>query len=100
MKQSDNTSESEGKVIGGKRRGARGNTGQWRTERQMKPMEGSAIRIRVKHLDDIPPEKVALAFWLLAKRLVEDKTDTRQLTAEHIGDVARGLDGTETGGAK
>lgn len=100
MKQSDNISQSEGEVIGGKRRGARGKTGQWRTERQMKPMEGSAIRIRVKHLDDVPPEKVALAFWLLARRLVEDKTDTRQLTAEHIGDVVRELEDADSGGAK
>lgn len=100
MKQSDNNKNPDEKVIGGKRRGARGKTGQWRTERQMKPMEGNAIRIRVKHLDDVPPEKVALAFWLLARRLVEDKTDTRQLTAEHVGDVARQLDDADSGGER
>ena len=58
----------------------------------MRPMEGNAIRIRVKHLDDVPPEKVALAFWLLARRLVEDRTDGRELNAEEIGKVVENLD--------
>lgn len=67
-------------------------TGQWRTERQLRPMDGNGIRIRVKHLDEVPPEKVALAFWLLSRRLVEDRTDRRELNVEEIGKVAERLD--------
>jgi hypothetical protein len=40
-----------------------------------KPLEGNHIRVRAKRLDQVDPDKLALAYWLLAMRLVEDKTD-------------------------
>lgn len=33
------------------------------------------IRVRSKRLDEIDADKISLAFWLLAKQLVEDHTD-------------------------
>jgi hypothetical protein len=42
---------------------------------QRKPLEGNHIRVRAKRLDQVDPDKLALAYWLLAMRLVEDRTD-------------------------
>jgi hypothetical protein len=46
-----------------------------RQARQRKPMEGNHIRVRAKRLDQVDPDKLALAYWLLAMRLVEDRTN-------------------------
>lgn len=40
-----------------------------------KPLEGNRIRVRSKRLDQVDEDKLSLAFWLLAKKLVEDQTD-------------------------
>lgn len=50
-----------------------------------KPLEGNRIRVRSRRLDQIDEDKLSLAFWLLAKQLVEDQTDT---------DAATGTDDT------
>jgi hypothetical protein len=41
-----------------------------------KPLEGNRIRVRSKRLDQVDEDKLSLAFWLLAKQLVEDQTAT------------------------
>lgn len=41
------------------------------------------IRVRSKRLDEIDADKISLAFWLLAKQLVEDHTDEPTTTAPH-----------------
>jgi len=46
-----------------------------RRGRVAKPMEGNHLRVRSKRLDEVYEDKLSLAFWLLAKRLVEDQTD-------------------------
>ena len=38
-------------------------------------MEGNRLRVRSKRLDQVDQDKLSLAFWLLAKQLVEDQTD-------------------------
>lgn len=50
------------------------------------------IRVRGKRLDEIDETKLTLAYWLLAKQLVEDKTDPRQLTEDEVRKVAATLD--------
>ena len=42
--------------------------------RHQKPIE-NRIRVRSKRLDQVDEDKLSLAFWLLAKQLVEDQTD-------------------------
>jgi hypothetical protein len=46
-----------------------------RAARDIKPLEGNRIRVRSKRLDQVDEAKLSLAFWLLAKQLVEDQTD-------------------------
>jgi hypothetical protein len=46
-----------------------------RQARVAKPMEGNRIRVRSKRLDQVDQDKLSLAFWLLAKQLVEDRTE-------------------------
>jgi hypothetical protein len=38
-------------------------------------MEGNRLRVRSKRLDQVDESKLSLAFWLLAKHLVEDRSD-------------------------
>ena len=58
---------------------------------QRKPMEGNHIRVRAKRLDQVDPDKLALAYWLLAMRLVEDRTDPSDNdTAEPSGPAESG----------
>lgn len=38
------------------------------------PLE-NRIRVRSRRLDQVDEDKIALAFWLLAKQLVEDQSD-------------------------
>lgn len=54
---------------------------------------GGTMRVRAKALDQVDDDKLTLAFWLLAKKLVEDKTDTRAFTREEVVREARRLDG-------
>jgi hypothetical protein len=42
--------------------------------RHQKPIE-NRIRVRSRRLDQLDEDKLSLAFWLLAKQLVEDQTD-------------------------
>lgn len=51
------------------------------------------IRVRGKRLDQVDNTKLTLAYWLLAKRLVEDKTDRRELSEDDVRAVADNLDG-------
>jgi len=39
------------------------------------PMAGNRLRVRSKRLDQVDEDKLSLAFWLLAKQLVEDQTE-------------------------
>jgi len=50
------------------RRGARGSA------QRERPIE-NRLRVRSRRLDQIDQGKLSLAFWLLAKQLVEDQTD-------------------------
>ena len=49
------------------------------------------IRVRTKRLDEIDDDKIALAYWLLAKRIAENGSD-RQVTEDEARRVARELD--------
>jgi hypothetical protein len=55
------------------------------------PAIGNRIRVRGKRLDQVDTTKLTLAYWLLAKQLVEDKTDPRELNEEEVRKVAGGL---------
>ena len=46
------------------------------------------IRVRTKRLDEIESDKIALAYWLLAKQLVTDESDTRELDETEVQRVA------------
>lgn len=59
-----------------------------------KPLDGNHIRVRAKHLDDVDPDRLALAYWLLAMRLVEDETDPRELTESEVGAVVAEMEGS------
>lgn len=59
---------------------------------QRKPLDGNRIRVRAKRLDQVDPDKLALAYWLLAMRLVEDETHPRELTEPEVGAVLAELD--------
>ena len=50
------------------RRGARGSA------QREGPIE-NRLRVRSRRLDQVDEDKLSLAFWLLAKQLVEDQTD-------------------------
>jgi hypothetical protein len=50
------------------------------------------IRVRGKRLDQVDSSKITLAYWLLAKQIVEDRTDKRELTESEVRKVADRLD--------
>jgi hypothetical protein len=50
------------------------------------------IRVRTKRLDEIDADKIALAYWLLAKQIVEDESDQRPLSETEVRRVAAALD--------
>jgi hypothetical protein len=57
------------------------------------------IRVRTKRLDQIDGDKIALAFWLLAKQIVENGSD-RLISEEEARQVARELEASgEAGGS-
>jgi len=49
------------------------------------------IRIRTKRLDEIDSDKLALAYWLLAKQIAENKTG-KSLDEAEVRRVASKLD--------
>jgi len=51
-----------------------------RAKRSAPPLDGTRIRVRAKRLDQVDVEKLTLAYWLLAKEIVSDQTDDRELT--------------------
>jgi hypothetical protein len=50
------------------------------------------IRVRTKRLDEIESDKIALAYWLLAKQIVTDESDGRDLSEAEVRRVADTLD--------
>lgn len=54
------------------------------------------IRVRGKRLDQVDGDKLTLAYWLLAKQIVEDKTDPAELNETNVRKLAATLD-DETG---
>jgi hypothetical protein len=59
---------------------------------QSKAKHSNRIRVRGKRLDQVDETKLALAYWLLAKKLAEDKCDPRELTEEEVRKVAEQLE--------
>jgi len=53
------------------------------------------IRVRGKRLDQVDETKLTLAYWLLAKELVTDKTHPRLPTEAEVHDLADQLDGQD-----
>ena len=45
---------------------------------------GNRIRVRGKRLDQVDETKLTLAYWLLAKQLVADKTNPRLPTEAEV----------------
>ncbi len=54
---------------------SKNNQGKRRGYRDPTPARGNRIRVRGKRLDQVDEDKIALAYWLLAKQLVEDQSD-------------------------
>jgi hypothetical protein len=52
---------------------------------------GSRIRVRGKRLDQVDETKLTLAYWLLAKQLVVDKTTPRLPSAEEVEAKAKDI---------
>lgn len=61
------------------RRGARGSA------HSDGPIE-NRLRVRSRRLDQVNEDKLSLAFWLLAKQLVEDQTDEPSTPDEVAGE--------------
>jgi hypothetical protein len=53
---------------------------------------GNRIRVRGKRLDQVDESKLTLAYWLLAKKIVADKTDPVELNEANVRKAADGLD--------
>jgi hypothetical protein len=45
--------------------------------RKRKPTKEKKIRVRSKRLDQLDESKLALAFWLLAKQIVVEDSDSQ-----------------------
>ncbi len=54
---------------------SKNNQGKRRGYRDPTPARGNRIRVRGKRLDQVDEDKIALAYWLLAKQLVEDQSE-------------------------
>lgn len=85
----------DGKKPTPNRRGRRGKTGQIRSRRQLAPSNINRIRVRTKRLTDIDEDKIALAYFLLAKQICEDKSDEHELNEEAVIRLASDLDGQD-----
>ena len=48
------------------------------------PIE-NRLRVRSRRLDQVDEDKLSLAFWLLAKQLVEDQTDDEPIPTSVVG---------------
>jgi len=48
--------------------------------------------VRTKRLDQIDQDKIALAYWLLAKQIAEDQSDTRALSEREVQRIADTLE--------
>jgi len=55
--------------------------------------------VRTKRLDEIDADKIALAYWLLAKQIVEDESDQRPLSESEVRRVAKAIDDEQPGPA-
>jgi hypothetical protein len=49
------------------------------------------IRVRGKRLDQVDETKLTLAYWLLAKQMVSDKTNPRLPSEAEVRDFAKTL---------
>lgn len=70
-----------------------------RANRTAQPLDGNRIRVRAKRLDQVDVEKLTLAYWLLAKEIVSDQTDGRDLTENEVRAAAKRLEDESTGDA-
>ena len=61
-------------------RGRKMPVGVWNRGRGSGP--GNPIRIRTKRLDEVDGDKIALAYWLLAKQIVSNQSDAVLSEAE------------------
>ena len=69
--------------------------GVWNRGRNGQP--SNPIRVRTKRLDEIDSDKIALAYWLLAKQVVANKSDQRQLDEVEVRRVAARLEDDPAG---
>jgi hypothetical protein len=70
-----------------------------RAKRTAQPLDGNRIRVRAKRLDQVNVEKLTLAYWLLAKEIVSDQTDGRELTEKEVRATADRLEDESDGQA-
>jgi hypothetical protein len=61
-----------------------------------KPKPAHPVRVRTKQLDQVDETKIALAYWLLAKAIVENKSE-RDISDEEAADVAREFERLDPG---
>ncbi|MGH2905905.1 MAG: hypothetical protein ACRDKI_03950 [Solirubrobacterales bacterium] len=87
-----NKQDPDGDEPRGRRRGHRGKTGQIRSARQLAPSNINRIRVRTKRRTTIDEEKIALAYFLLAKKICEDRSEGRDLNEESVIRLASELD--------
>jgi len=57
------------------------------------PLDGNRLRVRSKRLDQVDEDKLSLAFWLLAKQLVEDQSDAAVADGKSAGASDDEVDG-------
>lgn len=50
------------------------------------------IRVRGKRLEEIDETKLALAYWLLARKIAEDRTDPAELSEPKVRRLAEELE--------
>lgn len=77
-----------------KNKSGRRKTGQTRSGRQLAPSNINRIKVRSKRLDELDQDKVALAYWLLARQLVEDRTEAVELSEDNVYMQAESIDET------
>lgn len=77
-----------------KNKSSRRKTGQTRSGRQLAPSNINRIKVRSKRLDELDQDKVALAYWLLARQLVEDRTEAVELSEDNVYMQAESIDET------
>lgn len=63
--------------------------------RPTQPSDGPRIRVRSKRLEQVDETKLALAFYLIAKQLVEDRTDDASIDESDASESVSGeIEGT------